>query len=230
MCILFLKALNLTPKYLILKMNQKDIDQYIENHSSPESTILNKIYRDSNLQMINPRMVSGHIQGLFLKMISLMIKPKNILEIGTYTGYSAICLAQGLAQDGNLHTIEINDELISMAHDYFESEGLSQTIIQHVGNALEIIPELNHSFDLIFIDGEKREYPQYYNICVDKLNSGGYLIADNVLWNGKVVDQATHNESATKAILEFNKMVQEDVRTENVLLPIRDGLMMVRKL
>jgi caffeoyl-CoA O-methyltransferase len=211
-------------------MNTRDIELYTENHSTPESAILNKIYRDSNLQMINPRMVSGHIQGLLLQMISHMLKPKNILEIGTYTGYSAICLAQGLQEGGKLHTIEINDELIAMATEYFKSEGFGQTIIQHVGDACQLIPSINESFDLIFVDGEKREYPQYYNICIEKLNKGGFLLADNVLWNGKVVDPLAANEPATKAILEFNNMVISDPRTENVLLPLRDGLMLVRKL
>lgn len=211
-------------------MESREIELYVEKHSSPESALLNKIYRDSNLQMINPRMVSGHIQGLLLKMISLMVKPLNILEIGTYTGYSAICLAQGLQKGGTLHTIEINDELISMARGYFESEGLGESIIQHVGDACAIIPAMNEKFDLIFIDGEKREYPQYYNMCIEKLQPGGYLIADNVLWNGKVVDPSTFNEPATKAIIDFNQMVQADSRTENVLLPIRDGLMLVRRL
>ena len=207
-----------------------DIEQYIEQNSSGVSPILQKLYRDTHLKMINPRMVSGHTQGMLLSMISKMLSPEFILEIGTYTGYSAICLAQGLKENGALHTIEINDETAAFADKYFKEAKLQNKIKLHVGDACTIIKKLKVEFDLIFIDGEKQEYPEYYKLCIDKLKHGGYLIADNVLWNGKVVDPSSANDPATVAILEFNKMITNDLSVENFLLPLRDGLMIARKL
>ncbi len=209
---------------------QDDILNYSERHSSPELSILTKIYRETHVRLLNPRMVSGHIQGKLLSMLSHMIKPECILEIGTFTGYSAICLAQGLLPNGKLHTIEINDELGDIALKYFKEADLGDKIMLHIGNALEIVPQINMQFDLIFIDGEKREYPEYYNVCMEHLKPGGYLLADNVLWDGKVVETLALEETTTKAILEFNNIVQKDNRVENVLLPFRDGLTIVRRI
>ena len=207
-----------------------DLEQYIENHSSAELPILKEIYRETYLNQLNPRMVSGHNQGMFLIMISKMIKPKSILEIGTFTGYSAICMAQGLTPDGILHTIEIDDEIASQTRLSFEKSELGDKIKLHVGSALDIIEKLNTTFDLIFIDGEKREYPQYLDLCLKRLNIGGYLIADNVLWNEKVIDPAMKDDKATKAVKQFNDMVHANSGLLHVLLPLRDGLMMCQKI
>ena len=207
-----------------------ELENYIQAHSSNELPVLNHILRQSHLKMVNPRMVSGHIQGLLLIMLSQLVKPLKILEIGTYTGYSAICLAHGLQKDGKLQTIEINDEIAEFAKENFIEAQLENTIIQHIGSALKIIPILADTFDIIFIDGEKREYPAYFELCKDKLRSGGLLIADNVLWDGKVVNPLALDESATKAVMEFNDKIQIDPTFENVLLPIRDGIMLARKI
>lgn len=207
----------------------QELEQYIEKHSTSEDLLLTKIYRETNIRMINPRMVSGHIQGLFLTLIAKMLKPDLILEIGTYTGYSTICLAKGLVPEGKIHTIEINDELGEVAKGYFKETKLENKIQIHIGNAISVIPELNLKFDLIYIDGEKREYTEYYKICVPYIKPGGYLLADNVLWNGKVVEPLV-NDPATKAVLEFNRLISNDPRFENVLLPLRDGLMMAHLL
>jgi predicted O-methyltransferase YrrM len=212
-----------------MNKNSIDIEKYIEAHSSPELPILTKIFRETNLTQINPRMVSGHNQGLFLSFISKMIKPLHILEIGTYTGYSAICLAQGLQRSGALHTIEIDDEVADLAGIYFAESGLNQSIQLHVGDALKVIPQLNIMFDLIFIDGEKREYPAYFHTCIPYLNKGGYLIADNALWEGKVIESKNSHDKATVAINEFNTLVSNDKSLESLLLPLRDGLILARK-
>jgi caffeoyl-CoA O-methyltransferase len=208
----------------------QELESYIENNTTPESSILSQIYRDTYIKMVNPRMVSGHVQGMFLSMISRMVQPEYVLEIGTYTGYSAICLAAGLKPDGKLHTIEVDDELAEVAKAYFEESDLKNQIIQHVGDACELIPNFSQKFDLIYIDGEKREYCNYFKVCLPMLKVGGYIIADNVLWNGKVVNEEYKDDSATKEIVEFNKLVTQNNTTENVLLPLRDGLMLVRKI
>ncbi len=205
-----------------------ELEQYIENHSTSEDPLLKKIYRETNIRMLNPRMVSGHIQGLFLTFISKMLKPNLVLEIGTYTGYSTICLAKGLASGGVLHTVEINDELIDVAKSYFKEAKLEKQINVHVGNATAIVPALNLKFDLIYIDGEKKEYPEYYKTCAEFINPGGYLIADNILWDGKVVENNFFNDPATLAIREFNNIIKQDDRVENVIVPVRDGLMIAR--
>lgn len=205
------------------------LEQYIRTHSTLEDSVLSQLVRETHLKVINPRMLSGHIQGELLKMFSRMIRPRTILEIGTFTGYSAICLAQGLAAGGLLHTIEIDDELEEFAARFFEKAGLQKQIVQHIGNALEIIPHFTCQFDLIFIDGEKREYPEYYSLCKQKLASGGFIIADNVLWNGKVLEEETDFDKATFSINQFNKQVTSDSETDNILLPYRDGLMIVYK-
>jgi caffeoyl-CoA O-methyltransferase len=207
-----------------------DLEKYIEAHSSPELPILTKIYRETNIRHLNPRMVSGHNQGLFMSFISKMISPQSILEIGTYTGYSAICLTQGLRTGGRLHTIEIDDEIADIAAKYFSEANLDDKITLHVGNACKIVPALKIHFDLIFIDGEKREYPEYYNTCMKFLKPGGYLLADNVLWEGKVLDKNQYDDPATSAINQFNNLINNDSNLENILLPLRDGLMLARKI
>jgi caffeoyl-CoA O-methyltransferase len=201
---------------------------YSEQHTSAERDLLKKINRDTHAQVMRPRMLSGHLQGRVLSMISHMIKPSLILEIGTYTGYSAICLAEGLAPQGALITIDINEELEERVRNYFTEAGLSKVIDFKIGNALELIPTLSNQFDLVFIDADKENYSAYYNLVIDKVKPGGFIMADNVLWSGKVLDQKPDKD--TKAILDFNRMVQQDSRVENVLLPIRDGIMLVRKL
>ncbi len=206
------------------------IDKYITDHSTSEDPELAELNRETHLKVINPRMLSGHLQGKLLEMISKMINPSAILEIGTYTGYSAICLAKGLKPQGLLHTIEKNDELLSLQKKYFTKAGVEDKIIVHHGNALEVIPQMNLLFDLVFIDAAKKDYSKFYNLVIDKTRNGGIIIADNVLWDGKVVNYQTDNDEDTVAIREFNKLVKNDMRTENLILPMRDGISVIRKL
>lgn len=206
------------------------LDQYIYNHISPEEDYLQELDRETHLKVLRSRMLSGHLQGQILSMISCMIQPKCILEIGTFTGYSALCLAKGLAKDGQLHTIEIDDELESIAQKYFTKSGMADRIFQHIGDACEIIPSINHKFDLVFIDADKREYSDYYKLVFDHIRVGGFILADNILWDGKVVDPDAASEEQTRGILEFNDLVQNDSRVQNVILPVRDGIMVVQKL
>ena len=204
------------------------LTEYSEAHTSSESEVLKKISRDTHAKVLMPRMLSGHLQGRFLSMISKMIKPKTILEIGTYTGYSAICLAEGLALGGKLITLDINEELESKVRGYFLEAGLEKVIDYRIGNALKIIPDLQMKIDLAFIDADKENYSTYFDLIIDSVVSGGFLLADNVLWSGKVLD--TKPDKDTRAILEFNKKIQSDKRVENVLIPIRDGIVLMRKL
>lgn len=206
------------------------IEAYALSHSQPESDVLKKLNRETHLKVLSPRMLSGHLQGNFLSMISKMIQPKQILEIGTYTGYSAICLAQGLQEGGTLHTIDSNKELEKMARSFFQEAGLSNKINFHIGDALNIIPTIKETFDLVFIDADKKNYITYYDMVFDSVRPGGYIIADNVLWSGKVLDTQKNNDRETVLIDEFNKKVHEDKRVEHQLIPIRDGLMIARKL
>ncbi len=210
-------------------MIDSKIEDYSKKHSSDHSNILNELYRETNLKMVHPRMISGKQQGRFLSMLSHMIRPKTILEIGTYTGYSAICLSEGLAENGKIHTIELDPELESIASKYFKKAAVENQIIQYFGNALKIIPELDLLFDLVFIDADKNNYSNYYNLVFDKIRSGGFLLADNVLWSGKVIEPIKKGDKDTPGIIEFNTLVQQDDRVENVLLPLRDGLMLIRK-
>ncbi|MEO6902376.1 MAG: O-methyltransferase [Bacteroidia bacterium] len=207
----------------------KDIEAYALAHSQPESDVLKELNRETHLKVLHPRMLSGHMQGNFLSIISKMIQPKQILEIGTYTGYSAIALAQGLTENGKLHTIDINEQLEKMARSFFEKAALTNKINYYIGNALTIIPTIKETFDIVFIDADKKNYSVYYDLVFDKVRSGGYIIADNVLWSGKVVDLQKNSDKETLLIDEFNKKVQQDHRVENTLLPLRDGLMMIRK-
>jgi caffeoyl-CoA O-methyltransferase len=207
-----------------------DLDKYIVNLSSEEDQILADLNRETHLKETNARMISGHPQGRFLEIISKLTSPAQILEIGTFTGYSAICLSRGLKPGGMLHTIEINDELESIAKKYFQKAGVDKNIKTYFGNAIEIIPRLEFMFDLVFIDADKTLYPDYYNLVIDKTRQGGIILADNVLWNGKVIDKDAASEPGTKSILNFNKIVKNDPRVEVVILPLRDGISVIRKL
>ncbi len=205
------------------------IDDYTTNHTSAESEVLAQLNRDTHAKVLQARMLSGHVQGRILSTFSHMLKPKRILEIGTYTGYSAICLAEGLAEDGKLHTIDINEELEEMVKSYIAKANMENQIQMHVGNAMEIIPALHETWDLVFIDADKGNYSNYFDLVIDHLRPGGYIIADNVLWSGKVVEKVSSKDLETQALLDFNKKVHEDSRVENVLFPVRDGLMVCRK-
>ena len=207
-----------------------ELASYVENHSQAESDLLKRINRDTHIEVLRPRMLSGHLQGRVLSILSKMISPQHILEIGTYTGYSALCMAEGLSENGKITTIDKNEELESRARSYFQESEFSDQIDMKVGDALEIIPNLTENFDLIFIDADKINYLNYYNLVIDKLASGAFIIADNVLWSGKVIEPLERADEDTKALLEFNAVVKKDERVENVLFPIRDGLMIIRKL
>lgn len=206
----------------------KDLEHYIAENSQEEPEILTSLTRETHLKAIQPRMVTGHHQGRVLSLLSKVIAPKKILEIGTYTGYSAICLAEGLAADGELHTIDVNEELSEMQRTYFDKSGFGKQIVQHVGDALDIIPKLNMVFDLIFIDAEKSSYNEYYDMIIEKTRPGTVILSDNVLWSGKVVEPLQKKDKATKALLKFNKRLKEDHRLDTVILPIRDGLTLSR--
>ena len=206
----------------------ENIIRYAEEHSKKETELLSEIDRDTWAKVLNPRMLSGHIQGRFLSMISNMVKPKNILEIGTFTGYSALCLAEGLNLEGKLHTIDINEEHINIAKQYFKRSKYKNNIITHTGNALDIIPNLNIDFQLAFIDADKQNYCKYFDLLIDKMVKNSYVVADNVLWSGKVIQNEMDIE--TKSLDTYNKKVCNDKRLETVLLPLRDGLMISRKI
>ena len=206
------------------------LDKYIKEHTTPENGLLNSLNRETHLKVMFPRMLSGHVQGKFLEMISCMLRPEKILEIGTYTGYSAICLAKGLKKEGRLHTIEINPELVNISEKYFNEAGLKKQIIQHVGNADEIIPKLNEMFDLVFIDADKENYLNYFHLIFDKVRKGGFILADNAFWDGKVVESKTQNDKETEGIKKFNDFIQNNERVENILVSVRDGILLIRKL
>jgi len=209
----------------------EDLDNYVVNHSDDEPALLQKLTRETYQKILQPRMLSGHYQGRILSMISKLVSPTTILEIGTYTGYSALCLAEGLKSNGIIHTIDINEELYDFAQKYFDASPYRTHIKQYTGNALDIIPKLNTSFDLIFIDADKPNYLNYFNIIIDKVNKGGIILSDNVLWSGKVLDTSFKKEDlSTPALIKYNKLLKEDPRIETVLLPIRDGLTISRKL
>jgi caffeoyl-CoA O-methyltransferase len=208
-------------------MNIK-LEQYIENFSSPEDPVLQDLYRQTHIRFINPNMVSGHVQGIFLELISAMIRPEYILEIGTFTGYSAICLSRGLKPGGKLITIELNDELSEFANSFFRRAGAETKITQMTGKAQDIIPSLDNMFDLVFIDGDKREYTEYYNLIIDKVKPGGFILADNVLWGGQVLENET-NDPQARGIINFNEMIRAESTIEEVIVPIRDGMMLIRK-
>jgi len=203
------------------------LQQYIEKHTQNEGDVLKALERETYLKVLMPTMVSGHVQGQTLRMLSKMINPQYILEIGTFTGYSAICLADGLQAGGKLITLDINEELETMVRSYFKKAGIEDKIEYKIGNAADIIPKLDYTFDLVFIDADKENYSRYYDLVLPKLKAGGYIIADNVLWSGKVV--APNPDESTKAIMAFNDKVQADTRVDNIMIPQRDGIMVIRK-
>ncbi len=207
-----------------------EIDRYAVSHTSKESDLLYKLNRETNMKVLQPRMLSGHLQGRVLSMLSNMIQPEFILEIGTYTGYSALCMAEGLALGGSILSVEIDPEIAEFAKDFIGASEHASKIDVKVGNAMELIAEVERSIDLVFIDADKSNYLNYLELVYPKLNVGGYVIADNVLWSGKVVEEAAEKDIDTKVLQEFNRTIQEDERFENVLMPVRDGLMVARKL
>lgn len=209
---------------------QEELEQYILNHIDAEGEELSHLNRETHLYHLRPRMCSGHLQGRLLKMFVRMIRPKNILELGTFTGYSALCLAEGLADDScQLHTIEIDDELEDFICSHFEKSRMASRVNLHIGDACEILPKIDRKFDLVFMDANKREYCEYYNLVFDHVSDGGFIIADNTLWDGKVVDWGKKLDAQTEGILRFNDMVAADERVEKVIIPLRDGLTIIYK-
>ncbi len=207
----------------------RELEKYILDHSTTEDPVLEDLYRQTHLRFVNPNMVCGHFQGKFLEMISRMINPSCILEIGTFTGYSAICLAKGLKPDGILITVEANDELTEFTQSYFTKAGVASIIKMITGRFQDVAPAINEKIDLVYFDGDKREYIEYYNLIIDKVRPGGFIIADNVLWGGKVSDKNT-KDPQTKGIIEFNEMIGKQKNMENIILPLRDGIMLIRKI
>jgi caffeoyl-CoA O-methyltransferase len=205
-----------------------ELENYIELHSQQEPEILKALDKETYQKILLPRMLSGHFQGRVLSMLSKLIRPLNILEIGTYTGYSALCLCEGMQENGILHTIDIKEELIDFQRKYFDKSTWGNQIVQHLGEAIAIIPTLELKFDLVFIDADKENYINYFELIVPKMNKGGIILSDNVLWSGKVLEPLQKNDLSTKILLEYNQLLNEDSRVETVLLPIRDGLMVSR--
>lgn len=208
----------------------EEIENYALNHTSQENDLLKELNRQTHIQILQPRMLSGHLQGKVLSMFSNMINPKRVLEIGTYTGYSALSIAEGLPVDGKIITIDLNQELEPFTRSYFEKSVYNSKIKFLVGNALEVIPTLNETWDLVFIDADKENYSTYFDLVINQVRKGGFIIVDNVLWSGKVLHEVASNDMETKGIIAFNSKVHEDYRVENLLLPVRDGLMILRKM
>lgn len=206
-----------------------ELENYILEHIDDEDKLLYELNRQTHLKILRPRMLSGHLQGQILKMICRMINPTNILEIGTFTGYSCICMAQTLPQNGFIDTIDIDDEIQPFTQSFFDKSGYADKIKMHIGDAMDVMPTLNKKYDLIFMDGDKRQYPSYYEVCLDLLNPRGYILADNILWDGKVIEPIDPNDTYTQGILKFNLMVKEDPRVEKVIFPFRDGIFVIRK-
>lgn len=204
------------------------LDNYVVAHSQKEPELLQQLSRETWQKVLAPRMLSGHFQGRVLSMLSKLINPKNVLEIGTYTGYSALCLAEGIQSKGQLHTIDTNEELYDLQRRYFDKSGFGNQIIQYTGNAINIIPKIDKTFDLVFIDADKQNYPNYLEIILPKLKSGSVILSDNVLWTGKVIEELQKGDKDTEALLKYNKMINEHSQLETVLLPIRDGLTITR--
>ncbi|MCC8061947.1 MAG: O-methyltransferase [Rikenellaceae bacterium] len=209
-----------------------DLERYILDYISPEDPVLTELDRQTHLRVVQPRMLSGHLQGRMLEMFTAMVDPEYVLELGTFTGYSAIAMAHGLQRpQARLHTVELNDELYDFAAEYIEKAGMRQRIVQHIGPALEVVPQLGLVFDMVFIDADKREYPAYFRMLLDGglVHSGSVILADNVLWSGKVAQtEVAHNDRQTQGVLEFNRMVRDDERVEQVIVPLRDGLTIIR--
>ncbi|RKF04092.1 putative O-methyltransferase YrrM [Tenacibaculum lutimaris] len=204
------------------------LDNYVVQHSQAEPKLLQELSRETWQKVLNPRMLSGAFQGRVLSMISKLAQPTSILEIGTYTGYSALCLAEGLSKNGMIHTIDKNEELEELQHKYFQKSEYKDQITQYVGNAIDIIPTINTKFDLVFIDADKSNYVNYFHLIIEKMNKGGIILSDNVLWSGKVIEELDPKDIDTKVLLEYNRLLNEDNRLETVLLPIRDGLTISR--
>ena len=209
---------------------ETDIHDYASLYTSEEPDVLKELNRETHVKMIYPRMLSGHLQGRLLSMISKMIQPIRILEIGTYTGYSAICLSEGLQKNGQIHCIEINPELEEIIQKYVEKSGIRSKFKLHIGDAIHIIPTLKENYDLVFIDADKEQYLQYYHLIFNKVKKGGYIIADNVIWNGKVLLETKKTDKETEGIKNFNEFIKNDKRVENILLPFRDGIMIIKKI
>ena len=207
----------------------QEIEDYALKNSDTELDVLKRLNRETHLKMTMPQMLSGHMQGLMLQLFSKMIRPKNILEIGTFTGYSAICLAQGLQDGGKLHTIDVNEEFSEIILRYIKEAGLQDKIQLHIGPAVNILPTLKEDFDLVFIDADKENYSTYYDLVFPKVKQGGYIIADNVLWSGKILNSPMKMDAETKALFNYSSKIQDDSRVENMLLPLRDGLLIARK-
>lgn len=207
----------------------KELQTYIEAHTEAEPKLLQQLTKETWQKVLQPRMLSGHYQGRLLSLISKLVRPTSILEIGTYTGYSALSLAEGLSEKGKIHTIDRNEELYDLQRKYFDLSGFGKQILQYTGDARTIIPEIDAKFDLVFIDADKSSYPLYFELVIEKLNSGGLILSDNVLWSGKVIEELNPKDKDTKALLEYNLMLKEDPRIETVLLPVRDGFTISRK-
>lgn len=208
----------------------EELENYVARHSQDEPELLAKLNRETHQKILQPRMLSGHFQGRVLSMLSKLIRPIHILEIGTYTGYATLCLAEGLAQNGTIDTLDNNEELYDFQRKYFDLSGFGAQITQHLGNALDIIPTLNKKYDLVFIDADKENYINYYELIVPMMRQGGIILSDNVLWSGKVLEAVKPNDKSTKILLEYNALLKNDPRVETVLLPIRDGLTVSRVL
>lgn len=208
----------------------EELEDYVAKHSENEPELLVRLNKETHQKVLQPRMLSGHFQGRVLSMLSKIIRPTTILEIGTYTGYAALCLAEGLSENGTLDTIDIKEELVDFQQKYFDQSPWASQIHAHLGNALDIIPTLNKKFDLVFIDADKENYINYFNMIVPLMNKGGIILSDNVLWSGKVLEEVQPNDKSTQVLLEYNKIIKEDTRVETVLLPIRDGLTVSRVL
>ena len=205
-----------------------DLEEYANQHTDNEPLLLQELTRRTHLSVLQPRMLSGHLQGRFLSLLSKLVRPQTILEIGTYTGYATLCLAEGLAPNGTLHTIDIKEELIDLQTEFFNRSGYGSQIVQHLGKAADIIPTLSSRFDLVFIDADKQNYALYFDLVIDKMNSGGIILSDNVLWSGKVVQEVKPSDKHTQALMAYNQKIKDDPRVETVLLPIRDGITVCR--
>jgi len=205
---------------------EKKLSNYCATHTKKEDQLLQKINRETHLEVLHPRMLSGHLQGRFLSMLSKLKQPRRVLEIGTYTGYAALCLAEGLTSEGKLITLDINEELAIKVRAYFEESRYAGQLEMQIGDAAKLIPDLEGPFDIVFIDADKEKYSLYFDLVINKMTKGGLIIADNVLWSGKVIESVKENDVSTKAMLKYNDKIHNDSRVDNVLLPIRDGLMM----
>ena len=206
----------------------EELENYAAQHTEDEPLLLQELNKRTHLNVLQPRMISGHFQGRFLSLLSKMVQPRTILEIGTYTGYATLCLAEGLHPEGVLHTIDIKEELTDLQREFFDRSGYGNQIVQHLGEAADIIPSLDTTFDLVFIDADKQNYAHYFDLVIEKMNRGGIILSDNVLWSGKVVEEVKHNDKHTQALMAYNQKIKDDPRVETVLLPIRDGITLSR--